>query len=89
MITEKHVNIAAKMYDAREKVIALIGREKFQEKVTLFRPKLEEMARDRGGNVVKAAMDLVAAMQNRGENEVIQMLILAACVEIIEPYTRE
>jgi len=89
MLTEKHVELAAKMYAARKQAIALLGMEKFKAKVNEFRPILEGLAENRSGDILKASMDILKGMQNRGVDGIVQMVTLAACVEIIEPSTGE
>lgn len=78
---QKQVEIAAKMYRARDAVITLIGEDKFKEKVDQFRPIMQGMCEQKKCTEIEATIEILEALKGK-ERET--MLAMAACTEIIE-----
>ena len=81
-MNQKHVEIAAKLYQARDSVIFIMGREKFMLKVDEFRPMLKGICEEKGITEMQATTDILFALDGR---ETEMLLAMAACVEIMEP----
>jgi hypothetical protein len=82
----KEIEIAAKMYDARRGVLFLIGEEKFKERVKEFRPMFQACSKADGLSDIETTIKLMKGLQlSNPNNGMAQMLLLASCVEIMEP----
>ena len=82
MIREREVNMAAKMYESRRLVKALIGEEAFKENVEVFRARMQAIF-DGGETSEMGAM--IIFMREAGDNGHLSLLTMAACTEIMEP----
>lgn len=79
------IQMAAQMYDARDKVIFLMGREKFQAKVEEYRPLIGGIMERDGCNEIAATIDICEKLADAGYDGIHALLALASCVEIMEP----
>ena len=82
MIGEREVNIAAKMYESRRLVKALMGPDAFKEKVDGFRPLLQALCEKDGLSEMGALFTLLKEVEGDG---MLSLLTMAACTEIMEP----
>lgn len=86
MITEKHVDIAKKMYDSRRCALFLLGPEKFKAKVEGYRPIIQDLMDKWKCDEIKATMKIVEMLISKGQDDgMAVMLAFAACVEMVEP----
>jgi hypothetical protein len=76
------IEIATKLYQARNTVIGLIGKEKFKERVDGFRPILKGMCEKKKITEMEATMEILKDLQGDGH---LSVLAMAACTEIMEP----
>jgi hypothetical protein len=86
MADEKRIRLAAKLYDARDAARSIYG-ETFATKITEFQGFVRAgMTKWKCGEL-ESAMKLVAGLQRTHpfDSAGTQMLVLAACVEMIEP----
>ena len=81
--TKSQLNIAAKLYEAQTLLRKLHG-EKYFERIAPWRAEIQRIAdKYEGGNVLKAALPILKAMDLKGEG-MDMLLLMAACVEAIE-----
>lgn len=87
MSSEKVIEIANKMYQARKTALGLLGPEKFREKVAEYSSFIRGAMKKHECEEITAAMEIITVLQSKGDMDtgVAQMLTLAACVEMIEP----
>ena len=85
MITEKHIDVAHKMFQCRRDVIALIGIEAFKKKVAEYKPIIERIQKEKGCTIIQATMDICKTLHAGGHDRIHVTLAVAACVEIMEP----
>lgn len=76
------VQMAAQMYDARAAVIGVMGRDKFLKRVEDFRPIFELVCFSKKVNQLQATTLL---MKDAVDDAHARLIVLAMCVEIIEP----
>ena len=79
---KKKVEIASKMYQARDAVIGLIGQEKFKRRVAEFRPIMEGMCAKKEISEMQATIEILKGLEGDG---MASLLAMAACTEIMEP----
>lgn len=79
--TERQVTIAAKLYRTREVLRRLLGDEVFHARVAEVRPLIEEYSRQHHVSELEAATALCKPLVDG----FLQLLILAAAVEMVEP----
>jgi hypothetical protein len=85
MFTEKQVNLAAKLYDARKTALALLGPEKFKTEIAEYQHYIRCAQDKLNCNEVQAVTDIVKTLMKGGHDGIPIMLALAAYVEMIEP----
>ena len=78
----KQIEIASKMYEARDAVISLMGKEKFKERVDAFRPIIGGMCKKKKITEMQATIEILKDLQGDG---MASLLAMAACTEIMEP----
>lgn len=78
------VQLAAQMYDARDAMRGLFG-DRFSLKVAEYQGYIKKVAAAHKCDEMKAAMTLIAKLEQQGLGGISQALILAAYVELIEP----
>ena len=66
----------------RETAVAVMGEEKFMDKVDGFRPILIEICEKNNISKMEATISILEMLKGR---EIESMLAMAACAEIIEP----
>lgn len=85
MKTLNTIQIAAKLYDARDTMRSFWG-EKYPEKVEDYKKYILAAMKKYGCDEMKATMKLVELLQEKEQDSGMhQALILASYVEIIEP----
>lgn len=82
--SEQTVGIAAKLYDARKAMKFLYG-ERFQQEVAEYRPYIESVMQRLDKDTIHAGMHLLETLQKTGASGVMQAMVLATIVEMIEP----
>lgn len=81
-MNEKAIAIAAKLYEARRTLQALL-RENYHERM---RPWIEQIGRlDDGRGPLKTGMRIVEQMTHKNVDGLARVYVLAAIVEILEP----
>ena len=85
MITQEHVKLAAKLYSARDSVKFLYG-EQYLEKIKPIMAKINSLTNGDKSKVLKTVVKLIQAIAaNHEDSGTMQMMVLAAAVEILEP----
>ena len=74
--------IAAQLHRIRDAVLSLQGREKFDRHVEACRPTLQAICDAKQLTQIQSTLEILKTMQ---ANDVASLLVLAACVEIMEP----
>jgi len=85
MISERHVEIAHKMYESRRVVLSLLGPEKFKAKVEEYRPIIQGLMDKWKCDEINATTHIIKSLIAGGNDGMAVMLALAACVEMVEP----
>lgn len=83
MFTEQQVRLAARMYEIRDTSRRLLG-EKYQETMAHYRLYIGRAMKQWGCGALEATQRLIEALQQDHDTGVIQMHLLAACVEMCE-----
>ena len=79
------VQMAAKMYDARDAMKRLFG-DKYQAEIAEHQKYIKIQMQSEGVGELKATMRIMTMLQAKLPNSgITQALVLAACVELIEP----
>ena len=83
--TEKQVQIAAKLYEARSAMRSLLG-EKYPARVEVFKQYIREVMAKTGCDYMMATIQIAKALaaDTTKDTGVQQGMIYAACVEISE-----
>jgi hypothetical protein len=86
MITLQHMQIASRLYDARDGAKMILG-EKYHERMDSLQEDIREFMGLRNCEALPATMAIVTELQrsDRRGSGVAQMMILAAYVEMVEP----
>ena len=79
---KQKVEIAGKMYQARDSVIELIGEKRFRAKVEEFRPIIRGLCEKKKITEMKATIEILENFRGDGH---LSLLAIAACTEIMEP----
>ena len=79
---KQKVEIAAKLYGARDTIIGLIGKEKFKSRVDEFRPIMEGICKKERISEMEATLKILLDLD---EGAITSLLAMAACTEIMEP----
>jgi len=81
-VDKQKVEIAAKLYEARDTIIGLMGKEKFKMRVEEFRPIMAGMCKKEGMTEMQATLEILKSLD---QGAITSLLAMAACVEIMEP----
>ena len=82
-MTEAHIKLAARLYDARTALKSLWGDE-YHAKIAVPMQELQKSANRQGLQIIPAAMNAAKHFTDRYEGGT-ALIILAAAVEILEP----
>ncbi len=85
-MAEKHVRMAAHLYEAREAARTILG-AKFDRRMAEYGDSIREVAKRHGITEMQAAVRLAQAAQKDGQAYT-AALVLAAMVELAEPSPR-
>jgi hypothetical protein len=77
------VQMIAKMYDARESLLSILGREEFMRRLADFRPAFEKVRAE----LKLSDIQTMIALMKTSTDGYQQIGILALSVEIMEPST--
>lgn len=84
-MTETRIQLAAKLYDAREVVRTLWG-DNYATKIKQYQDFIRAEMAAKNCEELAATMNIVRDLQrDKPDSGMTQMVILAACVEILEP----
>lgn len=81
MISEKHVEIAAKMYDAR-RVLKSLCPNKFAPHCKEWQDVIRKVSAGKGISEMEALVDILGKLKDSAMS---QMWVLASYVEMVEP----
>jgi hypothetical protein len=79
------IQMVAKMYEARDTVLFLLGTEKFKAKVEEYRPFIEGVMKRDDCSEIAATVEICNKLAAAGHDGMPVLLVLAVCVEIMEP----
>lgn len=85
MTDAKALRIAAKLYDIRDAMKAVLG-DRFQEEIQDYQEHLTKLSLHRGASILEAALVSAEFLQKGGHGNAVPLL-LAAAAELIEPST--
>lgn len=88
MLNEKQIAIANKMYEARKAVVRMLGFDEFKKKANQFKQEFQAVRNKLGLTEIEATISLLENMQKNNVAGEEQLLVLAYCVEIMEPMNR-
>ena len=81
MISEKHVRLAAKMYDAR-RVLKSLYPDNFSKRCQEWQDVIKKVSEGKGVSELDAVIDILGKLKDSG---IAQMWVLASYVELMEP----
>lgn len=90
-LNKTQIRIAATFYDARDAARSILGEEGFRERMEKETEFIRSVMETNKCEAIPAAMWIVTTLQKneRRRSGVAQMMVLAACVEMLEPTITE